>query len=239
MQTVVNDRYVNGRMKIGNYAHFASMGLLVIGFVLSLATGTLGQEVIFVAYVCLIGAFLLLSYGRRFTRRWGSRFRQDQWLIPALRGVDNNHTLYNYAAPDLPDHVMVGPSGLYLLVPKPNGGTVQFVNGKWSRGSLSSTFLRGLAEGGLGNPMLDVKVAMEQLASYLRKNGSDELVAGLEARPVIVFTNPGVNLMVKDPPMPIVKTKDLRAIFRRAKTSMAPEKVEELKRVLGRVAVEQ
>ncbi len=233
MRTLVNERYVSSRMKIGNYSHFASMGLLIIGFVLSLMTGTLGQEVIFVAYMCLIGAFLLLSYGRRFTRRWGPRFRQDQWLTPALKGVDNSYTMFNYAAPDLPDHIVVGPSGLYVLVPRPNGGTVQFQDGRWSRGSAGSTILRGLAEGGLGNPMQDVQAALQQLAGYLRKNGSEELISGLEARPVIVFTNPGVNLVVKNPPMPIVKTKDLKAIFRRAKPTLEPEKVEELKRVLG------
>jgi hypothetical protein len=233
MQTVVNDRYVGSRMKIGNYSHFASMALLVIGFVLSLMTSTFGQEVIFVAYVCLIGAFLLLSYGRRFTRRWGPRFRQDQWLVPALRGVDNSFTMFNYAAPDLPDHVIVGPSGLYVLVPRPNGGTVQFQDGKWSRGGAGATILRGLAEGALGNPMQDVQASMQQLAGYLRKNGTEELIAGLEARPVIVFTNPNVNLTVKNPPMPIVKTKDLKAIFRRAKPILAPDKVEELKQVLG------
>ncbi|HEX2986897.1 MAG TPA: nuclease-related domain-containing protein [Chloroflexota bacterium] len=233
MRTVVNERYVGSRMKIGNYSHFASMALLVIGFVLSLMTGTFGQEVIFVSYVCLIGAFLLLSYGRRFTRRWGPRFRQDQWLVPALKGVDANYTMFNYAAPGLPDHLIVGPSGLYVLVPRPNGGTVQFQDGRWSRGSAGSTIFRGLAEGGLGNPMRDAQIALQELADYLRKNGSEELISGLEARPVIVFTNPGVDLVVKNPPLPIVKTRDLKSLFRRAKSSLEPNKIEELKQVLG------
>lgn len=236
MQVVENKAYVRSKVKLGNIANFASMGLLAVGFALSLLTDRMGSEAIFLAYVALIGAFLLLSFGRQFTRRWGSRFRQDQWLIPALRGVDNRHTLFNYASPELPDHVLVGPSGLYLIVPRPNGGTIRFENGRWSRGSVGSSLFRGFAEGGLGNPLEDVRRAMGQLAAYLRKHGSEELIAGLEARPVIVFTNPGARLEVKNPPgnISIVQTKELRSIFRRAKATLAPEKVEELKQALGR-----
>ncbi len=234
MQVVENKPYVSGKLRIGNIANLASMGLLIVGFVLSLMTGTLGQEAIFAAYVALIAAFLLLSYGRNYTRRWGPRFRQDQWLIPSLRGVDNRYTLFNYAAPELPDHLLVGPGGLFVLVPKPNGGTIRYENGRWSRGSIGSSLLRGVAEGGLGNPLVDVRRAMTQLATYLKTHGSEELVQGLEARPIIVFTNPGARVEVKDPPVPVVQNKELRAIFRRAKTTLEPEKVEELKRVLGR-----
>ncbi len=234
MQVVENKSYVSGKMRIGNIANFASMGLLIVGFVLSLMTNTFGQEAIFAAYVALIGAFLLLSYGRNYTRRWGPRFRQDQWLIPAMRGVDNRYTMFNYAAPELPDHVLIGPGGLFVLVPKPNGGTVRYQNGRWSRGSIGGRLFRGLAEGGLGNPLADVNRAMALLAAYLRKHGSEELIAGLEARPIVVFTNPGTQLEVSSPPIPIVQTKELKSIFRRAKLALTQEKVDELKLVLGR-----
>ncbi len=234
MQIVENKTYVSGKVRIGNIANYASMGLLVVGFVLSLMTSTFGQEAIFAAYVALIAAFLLLSYGRTFSRRWGSRFRQDQWLIPALRGVDNRYTMFNYAAPGLPDHLLVGPAGLFVLIPRSNGGTVRFQNGRWSRGNIGSSLFRGLAEGGIGNPLVDVRRAMELLAGYLKKHGSEELIAGLEARPIVVFTNPGARLEVHNPPIPVVQNKELRAIFRKAKPILAPEKVEELMQVLGR-----
>ncbi|MGE5617762.1 MAG: nuclease-related domain-containing protein [Sphingomonadaceae bacterium] len=234
MQIVENKGLVRRKLKIGNIANLASMALLVVGFVLSLMTDRLGNTAIFIAYGALIGAFLLLSYGRTFTRRWGPRFRQDQWLIPALRGVDNRYTMFNYASPKLPDHIVVGPGGLFVLVPKPNGGTIRFRNGRWSRGSVGSTLLRGLAEGGLGNPLIEVRKALTELAAYLRTHGSEELIQGLEARPIIVFTNPGARVEAKDPPVPIVHSKELRAIFRRLKPTLEPEKVEAINRVLGR-----
>ncbi len=233
MQIVENKSYVSGKVKIGNIANFASMGLLVVGFGLSLLTGRFGEQAILAAYAALIGAFLLLSFGRNYTRRWGSRFRQDQWLIPALRGVDNRYTMFNFAAQGLPDHLLVGPGGLFVLVPKPNGGTVRFQNGRWARGSIGSNLFRGLTEGGLGNPFADVNRVLGMLASYLKKNGSEELVAGLEARPILVFTNPGARLEVQSPPIPVMQPKELKTIFRKAKPVLAPEKVEELVRVLG------
>ena len=121
------------------------------------------------------------------------------------------------------------------MVPKSNGGTIRFQNGRWSRGSVGSRLFRGLAEGGLGNPFADVNRALGQLATYLKKHGSEELTAGLEARPILVFTNPGTSLEISpNPPIPIVQTKGLRPIFRRAKATLTPEKVEELKQVLSR-----
>lgn len=238
MQIVANDNLVRGKVKIGNIANFASMGLLAVGFFLSLQMEAIGQIAVFLAYAAMIGAFFLLSYGRTFTRRWGSRFRQDQWLIPALRGTDNRYTMFNYLSTDLPDHLLLGPGGLFVLVPRPNAGTIKFENGKWSRGSVGGTILRGIAEGGLGNPLVDVRIALTKLATYLKKHGSEELIQGLEARPIVVFTNPGAYLQVRGAPVQVVLAKDVKSILRRAKPTLSPEKVEELKKVLSREVVE-
>ena len=237
MQVVVNDAYVRGKVKIGNYVHWASMALLIVGFALSLpfTNKYIDQRTaIFAAYAALIGALLLLNFGRTFTRRWGPKFRQDQWLIPNLKGLDSKATLFNYPSPDLPDHVLVSPSGLYVLVPKPNGGKVRFDGSRWSRGSAGSSIFRGLMEGGVGNPVEDVRKAMSLLATYLKTHGSEDLVSGLEARPIIVFTNPGAQLEVRGSQIPVVTTKELKSLFRRAKPTLSDQKVEELKQVIGR-----
>jgi hypothetical protein len=242
MQVVVNGAYVSGKVKIGNYLHWASMVLLVAGFLLSLPYGAdfLGQQTaIMLAYAALIGALLLLNFGRSFTRRWGPKFRQDQWLVLGIKGLDNKATLFNYPSPDLPDHVLVAPTGLYVLLAKPNGGTIRFDGLRWSRGSMAGTLLRGLGEGGLGNPVQDMQKAMEQLRAYLTTNGSEDLIKGLHARPIIVFTNPSARLQVdnRNPGLEdlwIVHLNDLKTKFRRAKPILDNDKVEELKRVIGR-----
>ncbi len=238
MQIVVNDSYVRSRVKLGNIANFASLGLLGVGFVLSLMIERFGQMAVLVAYVFLIGAFLLLSYGRTLTRRWGPRFRQDQLLTPALRGTDSRYTLFNYAAPSLPDHILVGPGGLFVIIPRSNSGTIRFDGRRWSRGSVGSTILRGIAEGGLGNPMFDVQRAMAKLADYLKKHGSEGLIEGLEARPIVVFTNPNARLQVRNSPIPVISTRELRSVIRRAKPTLPAEKVDELKETLSREVVE-
>ena len=111
MQIVVNEQFVKSRVKIGNTAHLVSMGLLIVGFILSVVYPNYGVEFLFGAYMAMILALLVLSYSRNFTRRWGSRFRQDAQLVPGLRGLDNHYTMFNYPGPDLPDHLVVGPTG--------------------------------------------------------------------------------------------------------------------------------
>ena len=75
---------------------------------------------------------------------------------------------------------------------------------------------------------------MSQLATYLQKHGSEDLVVGLEAKPIVVFTNPGVRLEVRNAPVPVAQVAQLRSTFRRAKQTLEPEKMDELKQVLGR-----
>lgn len=237
MQIVTNSSYLQSRTNLGNYLNFGSMGLLIVGMVLSFMTDRIGPMAIWYSYVALILALLLLNLSRPFTRRFGPKWRQDQWLIPNLKGLDNQATLFNYASAGLPDHVLVAPSGLYVFVPKPNGGTVRFDGNRWSRGGgITGGLIRSIGEGGLGNPTQDVRRSMSLLASYLRTHGSEDLVQGLEAQPVIVFTNPGVQLEAprSRDSMAILTAKDLRAFFRRTKPVISPEKVEEIKQVLGR-----
>lgn len=234
MQVVTNDSYVRSRNNIGNYLNFASMALLVVGMVLSFMTSQIGNMAIWFSYVALIIALMLLNVARPFTRRFGSKWRQDQWLAPNMKGLDAKATLFNFASPKLPDHVLVAPSGLYVLLPKPNGGKISFDGSRWSRGSIAGSLLRGIAEGGMGNPTQEIRRSMALLAEYLRANGSEELIKGLEAKPIIVFTNPSTQLEVRNSSIQIVTVKELRALFRRAKATLSPEKMEELKTVLGR-----
>lgn len=236
MQVVTNDTYVRGRQRIGNWSQYVSLALLGAGFALSFMQGTLGNAAIYAAYAAMFGALMLLNFGRLFTRRFGSRFRQDQWLIPALRGLDNRYTLFNYASPSLPDHILVGPTGLFVFIPRALGGTIRFNGQRWSRGSAAGGLLRTFAEGGIGNPLADVRRAMGQMAAYLQKHGSEDLVADLEAKPVVVFTNPGVRLEIRNSPLPVIQSRELRAIFRRAKPVLEEGKMEELRQVLGREA---
>ena len=238
MQVVTNNAYVRSRTNLGNYLNFASMGLLVVGMVLSFMLDRLGSTALWLSYGALILALLLLNVARPFTRRFGGKWRQDQWLIPNLKGLDNKATLFNFASPKLPDHILVAPSGLYVVVPKPNGGTIRFDGVRWSRGSPAGCMLSSLGEGGLGNPIQDVRRSLALVADYLRTNGSEELVHGLEAKPAIVFTNPSAKLEVRNAPFPIVTTRELRGLFRRAKMTLSDEKMEELKRILGREVTE-
>jgi hypothetical protein len=234
MQVVSNETYVRGKAKIGSWSQYISLALLAVGFILSFQVENLGVQAIYAAYAAMFGALLLLNFSRLFTRRFGSRFRQDQWLIPGLRGLDNRHTMFNYASPDLPDHILVGPAGLYVFIPRAQGGTIRFDGERWSRGSFAGGLLRSFAEGGIGNPLADVRRAMSQLATYLQKHGSENLVVGLEAKPIVVFTNPGVRLEIRNVPVTAVPVRELRAVLRRAKTTLDPEKMEELKQVLSR-----
>ena len=71
--------------------------------------------------------------------------------------------------------------------------------------------------------------ALSQMAGFVQKHGSPELVQGLEALPIIVFTHPDARLEVRNSPVPVMQVRELRSVFRKAKETLDPAKMEELK----------
>jgi len=53
-----------------------------------------------------------------------------------------------------------------------------------------------------------------------------------------VFTSPNARLQVRNSPIPVVSTRELRSVIRRAKPTLPAEKVDELKETLSREVVE-
>jgi hypothetical protein len=211
MRIVTDTKLVTRNTTIARWASLGGIVLLVGALLLNLYALSRPQDTQLVIYVLaafLIG-YMLSNIGGVLNMRWGRR--ADRGLSDALRGLDERHTLYNFRMGA--KHVLVAPSGVYVLVPKFQGGPIQFENGKWRNPGQRSGFLGFFGPRDvLGNPAYEAEGEIESLKSFLKKQAPD---TEIEPKAVVVFMNSRAILEVKDAPVTALHVKQLKDYIRR------------------------
>jgi len=146
-----------------------------------------------------------------------------------LKGLDKKYALYHYASPV--SHLLVGPSGLWVLLPYHQRGTITFNKGRWRQvgGGLGYMYLKIFAQESLGRPDLEVNSENKALQDFLKKKlGEDEVPA---IQTALVFLNTRAEIRIPEdetPPAETVMLKDLKDTVRKpGKTGkgLAPERI--------------
>jgi len=223
MNIIRNDRLIHRNSRIAMITTFGGLFVLLGGLLISFKS----PEQMGLSWAALMLGFLLSQLGIYFSNRWGRHPRPDEQLDTALKGLDSRHTLYHYSTP-VP-HLLVGPSGLWVIMPYYQRGTITCSNGRLKqKGNLGLSFLKVFAQEGLGRPDLEVDGAIDSLRSYLGKRMEGYDLPSINA--AMVFTNPKVELDIPEgetPPAPAVLLKGLKSLVRKeAKSkSLSQEKV--------------
>lgn len=216
-----DEKLVKTRKRIGQIASFAGMGVLFGGLLYSCQAQPAFQEgtnpsieAALISWVALIGGFILVSVGRNNSSRWGGQFPAHEVLTNSLKGLDNRHRLYNYA-PQLPtDHLLLTPYGLAAFVSRPNFGAITNQGDRWGREGGIKKILMYFAEGSIGNPTRDAVSMGEELKKWLNEQLGDQVANSVPLQTAVVFTHPRASLNVKDPVVPVLGGKDIRAFVR-------------------------
>ena len=208
MQIIVNETRIARGARIGKIGTFAGLGFLVVGLIVSLTLQTTG--LLWISFVCLLLGILVSSVGTMNMNRWVREPRADQALSQGLKGFDDRYRLYSYFLPA--PHVLLGPSGLFVLTAMGQDGAIQYDGTKFRRDFSALRLLRFMAEEGLGKPFSEADSQVRAMQKLLDKEGAGE---GVEIQNVVVFYNPRVQLSVSDPPRPVVTRKALKKALRR------------------------
>lgn len=216
MRILTDKSLVKRNVAIGKYAFGAGMILLIGAFLLNLYALSRPEDVMLVTYVfgAFIVGFMLTSLGTVFTNRWGRR--PDHGLEDALKGLDERYTLYNFRLGAA--HVLVGPGGAHILLPKYQYGPITYQKGKWLAPAVRRGFFGLFSNDPLGNPAAEAEVEMDALKRFLQKRAPDIEVA---PQAIIVFLSPRAELSVKESPIPAVHVKQLKEYVRRLPKSAA------------------
>jgi hypothetical protein len=138
MKIFTNDRLIRRNSRLGQFASIGGLLVLVGGMFVSFKYPNL----VGIAWVALLIGFALSQLGLYYGNRWGRRPRPDEHLSLALKSLDDRHTIYHYLTP-VP-HLLVGPSGIWVILPFHQIGKISFEKGRYKQkgGNIFQRYLR-------------------------------------------------------------------------------------------------
>jgi hypothetical protein len=211
MKTYTNEKLIQQRTKLVRWTSMVGLAVLGAGLVASFS-----EEYYFWSVPALIVGFLLANISAYNANRYVKEPRADQALEKALRGFDNTYQLFNYTGPV--NHVLLGPSGLYIFTIKNQDGAIYREGRRWRRDFSWRRILFFFNEEMLGNPAREAIVQVNQLLKRLNQTLDEEQIPPIE--PVIVFTHPEAKLYGTDNTdesqgeVPAMLAKDLKKFLR-------------------------
>jgi hypothetical protein len=220
MKVVIDEKLIRRNAKIGQIITILSLVTLGAGMFITFQK----PDMLPLSIGALLVGFLLSQVGIYFTNRWGRNPRPDEQISLALKGLDKRYALYHYQTPA--SHVLIGPAGLWVLIPKHQRGKITYSKNRWrqSGGGFIQNYLKIFAQEGIGRPDLEIESDIEGLKKFLKKNLPEETEIP-EIQAALIFSNPNIDIQADDAPSPTLPAKKLKDLIRRTAKSkpVSPE----------------
>ncbi|MEO8355083.1 MAG: hypothetical protein ABI621_04145 [Chloroflexota bacterium] len=208
MKIIKNEKLIKRNGTIGNWTSLAALAVLGLGMYISLTR----TDLFVWALAALLGGFTLTQIGMYMGNRYGRRPRPDEKLDAGLKGLPGDYTMYHYIAPA--SHLLVGPSGVWIVMPYHQRGQVTYKKNRWqmSGGGFLQSYMRIFGQESLGRPDIEINNEVNALQKYFAKHLDESQIP--EPKPLIVFTHDEVEISVEDTPVPAMKLKQVKDFFR-------------------------
>ena len=208
MKIIKNEKLIQRNGKIGSILSLAALVVLGLGMYISLAM----KEQFVYALIALVVGFIMTQIGMYLGNKFGRRPRPDEKLDAGLKGLTGDYTLYHYSTPA--SHLLVGPAGLWLLMPYHQRGQVVFKKNRWqmSGGGFIQSYMRIFGQEGLGRPDIEIDKEIGALQKYLAKQMDGAELP--EIKPALVFTSDEVEIDPEGADTPALKIKQLKDFIR-------------------------
>ncbi|MDY7041281.1 MAG: nuclease-related domain-containing protein [Chloroflexota bacterium] len=205
MKVMRNEKHTKSRARVGQWASLGGMAVLGLGLLISFTR----PQLIGISFACLLVGLALSQVGLYFTKRWVQRPRPDEVLESALKGFSNRFELYSFYLPA--PHVLLGPSGLFVLRVQPQEGQITHQAGRWHQKFSVARFMGFSGQETVGDPTREAQSEAQNIAAFLAEHLPDEKIA---VQPLIVFTNDKAELSISEPPIPVLPHKKLKSYLR-------------------------
>lgn len=228
MNIISNDKLIRRNARIAQITGLGGLAVLLIGMYV-LFTRPSDFTLI---WGTVIGGFLLSQVGIFFTNRWGRVPRPDQHLDIALKGLDSNYSIYHYRTGT--PHLLVGPAGLWVLIPHYQRGAISYENGKYRQkgGGFVLSYLKIFGQEGIGRLDLEAEAEKASFVKFLTKKMPDKILPPVQT--ALVFTDERVELNTDEAPVPTMTSKKLKEFIRKTAKSkpFSMDRVREVREAL-------
>ena len=208
MKIIKNEKKIKRNGTIGNWTSLAALVVLGIGMYISIKR----TDLFVYALLALLTGFTLTQIGMYLGNRFGRSPRPDEKLDAGLKGLPGDFTIYHYTTPA--SHLLVGPAGIWLLMPYHQRGQVTFSKNRWkmSGGGFLQSYMRIFGQESLGRPDIEIDSETNRLKRYLSKKMDESKIPVIQ--PLIVFTNDEVEIDAEGASVPAIKLKQLKEFIR-------------------------
>ncbi len=224
MKIITNDKLIKRNGLLGRIATIAGLLILVAGMIITFRNPAYAGF----AWIALFAGFALSQIGIYFGNRWGRHPRPDEKLNEGLKGLNDQYSLYHYMTPAA--HLLVGPSGLWVIMPYYQMGRIVYEKGRFRQkgGGFAQRYLRVLGQEGIGRPDLEAPAEVTSVNRFIHKKIPDKEVP--DANVVLVFTSERAELEVDGAPIPALPLKKLKELIRKSvkEKSLPPELIREV-----------
>lgn len=224
MKVITNEKMIKRNSRLGQIATLLGLLVLVGGMVVSFTRPTLAGF----SWVALLVGFTLSQIGIYFGNRWGRHPRPDELLDQGLKGLNDQYSFYHYATPVA--HLLVGPSGLWVILPFYQVGKIVYEKNRWKQkgGGFLQRYLRLFGQEGIGRPDLEAPAEVSAIKSFIKKNLPSEDIP--EPNVALVFINEKAELEVENAPILTLPLKELKNTIRKSakEKPLSPDRLKEI-----------
>jgi len=227
MKIASNTKLINRNQKIARYTTFGSLAILGIGLYITFVA----PNALTWSLTALVIGFLLSQVGMSYSNKFGKSPRPDEALTASLKGLEDKFTLYHYSGPV--NHMLIGPAGIWVLMPYFQGGTISFnaAKNRWVQKG-GNFFLKMFGQESMGRPDLETQYGINQVKKFLEKEFPDTPLPEVQA--ALIFFNKNVTMNVEGAPIPALLGEKAKEFFRKRvkETSISPELVTRIQKLL-------
>lgn len=208
MKIIKNEKLIERNGKIGQWMSLASLIVLGLGLYISFTV----PEYFIYSIVCLVIGFTMTQISIYMGNRWGRSPRADEKFDAGLKGLHSDFVIYHFSSPV--SHLLLGPSGAWVLHPLHQRGKVSYQKNRWklSNGGFLQAYMSVFGQEGLGRPEVDAENEVQTLRKFLAKKMDESAIP--EIKPILVFTSDEVEVDAGDSPIAAMRLKQLKEFMR-------------------------
>ena len=209
MKIIKNEKLIKRNGQIGQWTSLAALVVLGGGMYISFTR----TDLFVYSIAALLLGFTLTQIGMYMGNRYSRSPRPDEKLDAGLKGLQNEFVMYHYMAPA--SHLLVGPAGIWILLPYHQRGQVTFKKNRWkmSGGGFLQGYMRLFGQESLGRPDIEMESEVSAVKKYLDKKLDGAEIPEIKA--MMVFTSDDVTIDAGGAEVPAMKLKEIKEFFRK------------------------
>jgi len=209
MKIIKNEKLIKRNGQIGQWTSLAALIVLGGGMYISFTR----TDLFVYSIAALLLGFTLTQIGMYMGNRYGRSPRPDEKLDAGLKGLQNEFVMYHYKTPA--SHLLVGPAGIWVLLPYHQRGKVAYKKNRWrmAGGGILQGYMRIFGQDSIGRPDIEMQSEVSAVKKHLEKNL--EGIDVPEISTMMVFTDETVEIDAEEAPVPALKLKEIKEFFRK------------------------